>query len=164
MGSLRVFLAVSAMSFALVGACGGSASTDPPHTNGNLDCLAYPLTSFCCTGAGEPACPGDFAAAQLCTTWPAGFPVRSYPTACQGFIAVTVTAAYTTVYVYDSSSGALYAVGDDAATDQPGSLAVECGAGPEGFTIPSACALTWLDTTQGQACAAGTATPSSVCP
>ncbi len=163
MGTLRVFLALSAIVFALTGAC-GSASEAPPHTTTNLDCLAYPLTSFCCEDAGPRACPGDFAAAQMCTTWPGGFTVRSYSTPCHGLIAVTVkNTQYTTAYVFESSGGTLYAIGDDAATDQPGSMALECGAGPQGFTIPSDCGATWLDTTQGDACASGTATASSVC-
>jgi hypothetical protein len=163
MGSLRAFLALSATCFALLGAC-GTTSDAPPQSPGDLDCLAFPLTSFCCVDAGSPACPGDFAAAALCATWPQGFTVRSYATACHGFLAVAVAnGQYTTVYAYDATSGTLSAIGDDAASDQPGSMALECGAGPQGFTMPSDCAATWLDKTQGVTCGTGTATPSSVC-
>jgi hypothetical protein len=163
MGSLRVLLALSALFIALLSACGTTSDAPPPNNDNNLDCLAFPLTSFCCEDAGPRACPGDFAAAALCTTWPQGFTVRSYATACHGLLAVSVVnAQYTTVYVYDSN-GALYAIGDDAASDQPGSLALECGAGPQGFTMPNDCAATWLDKTQGAACGAGTATATSIC-
>ena len=65
---------------------------------------------------------------------------------CQGLTAVREIrpgTSYATFYVYDAS-GALFAIGDDAATPDPRSGAIECGAGPSGWVIPSACAELWL--------------------
>ena len=164
MGSKAVVVALLGGSLALVGACSGGTSAVPPQSNTGLNCLSYPLTDDCCSEA-RPACPATFATAGECATWP-NSKVTIFPYECDGLLAVSVIADgadSAMVYAYDSTTQALYAIGDDAASNVPGSLALECGAGPQGFSFPSACSQEWLDPSQGSACTAGTDAPTSVC-
>jgi hypothetical protein len=69
---------------------------------------------------------------------------------------------YASFYIYDAS-GALYAIADDATAETPGGGPIECGAGPAGFVVPTACANVWLETSGAGACTAGTTTGTSVC-
>ena len=85
-----------------------------------------------------------------------------YPTPCQGMTAVRVVTTYSTFYVFDANAK-LVLVGDDAASSDTRSGAIECGAGPSGYVIPTACADVWLGMAGSQGCTSGTATPASIC-
>jgi hypothetical protein len=76
--------------------------------------------------------------------------------------AVRVDGSYSMFYVYDAH-GTLIAVGDNAATPDPNAGAIGCGAGTQGFVIPTQCAYEWEAATGGAACTAGTVMPASVC-
>ncbi len=148
---------------ALAFACGGT-SQDPPqqYNPSQLECLVD-LEPYCCSNDATPVCIPTFASAEQCGAWPAGTTLSVYPTPCQGMTAVQVVdPSYSMFYVYDST-GALYAVGDNAATPDPRSGAIECGAGPNGFVIPSACADIWLGTAGSVPCSSGTPAKASIC-
>jgi hypothetical protein len=68
---------------------------------------------------------------------------------------------YASFFVFDSS-GALYAIGDNATSLSAATETIECGAGPSGFVVPNACASIWLGT-GGSSCTAGTTAATSVC-
>ena len=70
--------------------------------------------------------------------------------------------SYASFYVYDAS-GTLYAIGDDATSLEPINDTVECGAGPSGFVVSSACATIWRGSAEGTPCTAGTAPTTSIC-
>jgi hypothetical protein len=142
----------------MVGACGGSSQNPPGSNTGQLDCLVR-LDSYCCNNSEEPTCIPTFAAAQQCSSWAAETKVTVFATPCQGLTAVRVLASYSTFYVYDST-GALQAVGDDAA--DPSGDSAECGAGPSGFVLPSACVYAWSGT-GGATCSSGSTAPASIC-
>ena len=161
---MRTLLASSMTLVVLVAACSGGTSRDPPQAATKLPCLTYPLSSYCCNDAAPSTCVGDFTSASKCSTWSGVSKMYVYSTPCEGLVAVAINVeTYTMFYMYDASSFALYAVGDNAVTNQSGNLAIECGSGPEGFSVPSACAQQWLDTAQGAACGSGTSKPTSVC-
>jgi hypothetical protein len=73
-----------------------------------------------------------------------------------------VETGYSMFYVYDATS-TLVVVGDNAASTDVRTGAIECGAGPSGFVIPTACADVWLGSVGSQACTPGDSTPTSVC-
>jgi hypothetical protein len=153
--------------FALLAACGGASQNPPEGSASGSACLVFPLTDYCCADGGETACVASFDSAKTCAAWPEGAgagAVTVYATPCSGLVAVArKVETYTSVSMYDATTLALYAIGDDAATEQTGSLSIECGAGPKGFEVPGACALVWLDPAQGVACGSGAATATSVC-
>ena len=144
--------------------CGGQSQSLPDQYDAaSLDCLTT-LKTYCC-GTPRPGRPASAASpsASKCSSWPAGSTLGIYATPCQGLTAVRISnVGYYTFYLYDST-GALYVVGDNAASEDPRSDAIECGAGPSGFVISASCAATWFGTAGAQSCAPGTATPTSVC-
>jgi hypothetical protein len=163
MSSRRVGL-VGASLAALALACSGGQSQDlpPQFTASQLDCLVQ-LVPYCCESDTTPTCIPTFTAAKQCGAWPAGDELSVYATPCQGMTAVRVIgSSFSTFYVYDST-GALYAVGDNAASPDPRSGAIECGAGPKGFVIPTACANAWQGPPGSAACSAGTPAAASLC-
>ena len=160
-------LVTAAIVFAVVAACSGGKSQNLPEVfdASQLDCLVSPLVGACCPPSSS-ICIGTFAAAEECSSWPKGATLTVFPTPCQGGLtAVRATLPGETFfrfYVYDGT-GALYALGDNAGSPDPRSGAIECGAGPKGFVIPTACADAWLGSQGSQACGAGTATSTSIC-
>jgi hypothetical protein len=151
-----------AIVLGVLGACGGQSQA-PPGTS-DLACLTT-IESNCCTGgaAGE-ACVGSFAAAEECAIWPTEAEVAVFSSPCAGMTAVRTLVkpnTYSSFYIYDAA-GALYAIADDATAESAGSGPIECGAGPTGFVVPTACASAWLAADGGQ-CSAGTTSGASVC-
>ena len=159
---VRVFITLLALL--LLGSCTAGKSQNLPqqYADAYLACLT-PLKSYCCGSKPALPCVGDFSSAERCASWPAGTSVRVFSSPCQGLTAVRVDTTYSSFYVYDAS-GALLAVGDNAATPDPQSGAIGCGAGPSDFGIPGACADVWEASTTGAACAGGASAPTSVCP
>jgi hypothetical protein len=146
-------------------ACSSGQSQAPPTTQSDVACLVT-LDSECCSATGGGSCIGDFDSAARCGNWTAGSKVLVYPTACGGYEVVSVklpSSTYTSFYLYASGTGTLVAIGDDAVSNQPGSLSIECGAGPITLKLQGTCTVEWLDPTKGEACASGTSTPKSVC-
>jgi hypothetical protein len=155
--------AVSVAWGALV-ACSGagqSQSLAPQYSAGDLECLGT-LEPYCCSTSTKVSCIGDFASAERCSSWPAGTTLMVYATPCQGMTAVRVVTSYSTYFVYGQTS-TLLAVGDNSASLDPRSGAIGCGAGPNGFVIPTACADEWEGAAGAEACGPGDQTPSSVC-
>jgi hypothetical protein len=148
----------------VVAACGGAAQNPPGgETPSELACLVT-LASECCT-SGQASCIGNFAAAEQCSSWAKTAQVTVFATPCAGMTAVRTILSgnsYASFYVYDAS-GALYAIGDDATSLEPTSDTVECGAGPSGFVVSSACATVWRGSVEGTSCTAGTTPATSVC-
>jgi hypothetical protein len=152
---------------ALAGACGGhSQSLAPQYTQSQLDCLVTLETECCPSGGSSATCIGDFVAARECSSWSEATTLAVFAAPCQGLTAVREIRPgtnYASFYIYDAS-GALFAIGDDAATPDPRSGAIECGAGPSGWVIPSACAALWLGSSGSAPCGAGTTGATSICP
>jgi hypothetical protein len=152
---------------ALAIACAGHSQALPPESSpSQLDCLVT-LQSECCEASGAPTtCVATFTAAEECASWDGSASVVVFPVPCQGLRAVRETRpgiTYTTFYVYDAS-GALYAIGDNATSPDPQAPAgpIECGAGPSGWVVPSACTNVWLGSS-GSRCGGGTAGATSIC-
>jgi hypothetical protein len=164
MGRGRVVIAAVAVTLALVAACGGQSQA-PPAADQQLPCLAT-LASDCCGDTNGEICINDFASAELCSNWPTGSKVLVFPSACGGYTAVSVkltNESYTKYYLYSSPGAALVAIADNANANAQGASEIECGAGPNGFSVPAECGQVWLAATTGEACASGTSKPQSVC-
>jgi hypothetical protein len=150
---------------ALFAGCGGASQNPPGPANLNqLACLVTLEAECCPSGGPEAGCIGNFAAAEQCSSWEKNAVVAVFPAPCEGMTAVRAVLngnSYATFFVYDAN-GALSAIGDNA-TSSASSDALECGAGPSNFVIPSACAATWVGAAGSVACTSGTVTATSIC-
>jgi hypothetical protein len=160
-GYRSAFVAGTVVAAGLVACAGHSQALGQDGGVSQIDCLTS-LQSYCCGGSEPAPCVATFAEAEECGSWSAGTKLGVYATPCLGLTAIRVTqVGYAMLYVYDAT-GALYAVGDNAAADNPSSTVVECGAGPQKYVIPAECAQAWIGGSPA-ACTAGTVTPGSVC-
>jgi hypothetical protein len=160
-------VAAAGLVVAMVAACSGGKSQSLPEQfdASQLDCLVSLAGECCPTASARPLCIATFAEAKECASWPVGATLTLFPAACQGMTAVRAVLpgeTFDRFYVYDGT-GALYAIGDNAASPDPRSGAIECGAGPTGFVIPTACADAWLGAQGSQACGSGATTVTSIC-
>lgn len=113
-------------------AAAGDATTDVATT---LTC-PMALDAFCAahpTGGGTPQCVREFAAARQCASWPRGLNIVITPS-CKGFGFVhDYVTDVETIYLYDSSTGALVGVVAGRLND------LTCLGGPATLTYPAGC-------------------------